>query len=186
MPGAGTGGQFCAHVPLQFDVAGVPGAKEYSVNPRALVSTVTPPMLAVFRLPAATAAELLVPVEDWPNELHAARPAAIAATASSTSSILAWLRVSSRVCDLIIAPRPDVENWRTSDGAEIGIVMLFPVAPDQGREPGQHDRRRTGAALQACPGWPGTRRTGKAATWGLYRSENGQWDAFWNRDYTPN
>ena len=55
MPGAGTGGQFCAHVRLQFDVAGVSGAKEYSVNPRALVSTVTPPMLAVFRLPAATA-----------------------------------------------------------------------------------------------------------------------------------
>jgi len=91
-----TGGQFCAQVPLQLDLAGVSGAKEYSVKPCALVSTVAPPMVAVFRvLPAVVATGLLVLVlvlvlplaEDEPDELHAARTAAAAATASSTSSI---------------------------------------------------------------------------------------------------
>ena len=76
------------------------------MKPLALVSTATPPMLAVFRPPAAAAAGLLllppaeeVP-EEVPDELHAARTTAAAAAASST---LAWLRVSSQVCDLIIA-----------------------------------------------------------------------------------
>ena len=55
MPGAGTGGQFCAHVPLHFDIVGVSGANEYSVKPLALVSTVAPPIFAVCRLPAAAA-----------------------------------------------------------------------------------------------------------------------------------
>ena len=88
-----TGGQFCAHVPLQLDVVGVSGANEYSVNPPALVSTVAPPIVAVFRLPAVAAAglPLLLPLppllEDVADELHAARTAAAAATASSASSI---------------------------------------------------------------------------------------------------
>jgi hypothetical protein len=34
---------------LHFDVVAVSGANEYSVKPLALVSTVTPPMVAVFR-----------------------------------------------------------------------------------------------------------------------------------------
>ena len=55
-----TGGQFCAHVPLQLDVVVVSGANEYSVNPLALVSTVAPPIVAVFRLPAVAAAGLLI------------------------------------------------------------------------------------------------------------------------------
>ena len=54
-----TGGQFCAHVPLHFDVVGVSGANEYSVKPVLLVSTVTPAIVAVFTVPAA-AATLLV------------------------------------------------------------------------------------------------------------------------------
>src|SRR6185437_13537275 len=99
-----TGGQFCAHVPLQLDVVDVSGAKEYSVNPLAVVSTVAPPIVAVFRPPAAAAAGLLLPLlpllEDVPDELHAARTAAAAATASSASSIR---RGFSRVSDLIIA-----------------------------------------------------------------------------------
>ena len=112
-PGCGgrpfTGGQFCAHVPLQFDLAGVSGANEYSVNPLALVSTVAPPIVVVFRLPAVAAAGLLVLVllpplvEDVPDELHAASTAAAAATASSASSIRRRFRTSSRVSDLIIA-----------------------------------------------------------------------------------
>ncbi len=77
-----TGGQFCAHVPLQLDLAGVSGANEYSVKPLALVSTVAPPIVAVFRLPAVAAAGLLVlvgvllaPAEDVADELHAASTA---------------------------------------------------------------------------------------------------------------
>src|ERR1700759_1959032 len=51
-----TGGQFCAHVPVQFDVVGVSGANEYSVKPLLLVSTVTLPIFAGFTVPAAAAA----------------------------------------------------------------------------------------------------------------------------------
>ena len=92
-PAPCTGGQFCAHVPLQLDLVGVSGANEYSVKPLALVSTVAPPIVAVFRLPAVAAAGLPVlvlpppPAEDVPDELHAASTAAAAATASSASSI---------------------------------------------------------------------------------------------------
>jgi len=82
------GGQFCAHVPLQLDLVGVSGANEYSVKPSALVRTVAPPIVAVFRLPAVAAAGLLLSLaEDVADELHAARTAAAAATASSASSI---------------------------------------------------------------------------------------------------
>ena len=77
------------------------------MNPRALVSIVTPPMLAVFRLPAATAAELLVPVEDWPNELHAARPAAIAATTSRRQMVWKLASSCSFRSPLIKAGNPD-------------------------------------------------------------------------------
>src|SRR5215468_7235327 len=109
-----TGGQFCAHVPLQSDLAGVSGAKEYSVNPWALVSTVAPPIVAVFRPPAAAAAGLLLLllllpppppplVEDVPDELHAARTDAAAAMATSASSIrMRRFGASSRMSDLII------------------------------------------------------------------------------------
>jgi hypothetical protein len=90
-----------------LDVVGVSGAKEYSVNPAALVSTVALPMVAVFRLPPVAAAglPLLVPpllplLEDVADELHAATTTAAAATASSASSIR---RGFSRVSDLIIA-----------------------------------------------------------------------------------
>ena len=81
-----TGGQFCAHVPLQLDLVGVSGANEYSGKPLALVRTVAPPIVAVFRLPAVAAAGLLLPLaEDVADELHAARTAAAAATASSSA-----------------------------------------------------------------------------------------------------
>jgi hypothetical protein len=104
-----TGGQFCAHVPLQLDLVDVSGAKEYSVKPLLLVSTVAPPIVALFRLPAVAAAGLLVlvllppPVDEVPDELHAASTAAAAATASSASSIRRRFRASSRVNGLIIA-----------------------------------------------------------------------------------
>src|SRR5580700_8038880 len=59
-----TGGQFCAQVPLHFDVVDVSGANEYSVKPLLLVSTVTPPIFAVCTVPAAAAAGLLLLLED--------------------------------------------------------------------------------------------------------------------------
>src|SRR4029077_199332 len=71
-----TGGQFCAHAPLQFDLVGVSGANEYSVKPLALVSTAAPPMVAVFRPPAVAAAGLLglgpppPPAQDAPPAPH--------------------------------------------------------------------------------------------------------------------
>src|SRR5690349_16848931 len=105
-----TGGQFCAHVPLQWDLVDVSGAKEYSVNPLLLVSTVAPPIVVVFRLPAVAAAGLLVLVlplpplaEDVPDEPHAASTAAAAAMAGTASSIRRRSGASSRVSDLIIA-----------------------------------------------------------------------------------
>jgi len=103
-----TGGQNCAHVPLQLDLVGVSGANEYSVNPLALVSTVAPPIVVVFRLPVVAAAGLLVPVlplplvEDVPDELHAASTVTAAAMASSAGSVRRRFRASSRVSDLII------------------------------------------------------------------------------------
>jgi len=81
------------------------------VKPLALVSTVTPPTVAVFR-PAAAAAEwALLPPEEVPegipDELHAATTAAAAAAAGSTSSIRRRrLRAFGRTCDLIITFLP--------------------------------------------------------------------------------
>ena len=107
-----TGGQFCAHVPLHFDVVDVSGANEYSVKPLLLVSTVAPPIFAVCTVPAAAAAGLLVLVpedegdevpEGVADELHAARAAVAAAAAGSTSSIRRRrLRAPGRVSVLII------------------------------------------------------------------------------------
>jgi hypothetical protein len=95
-PGAVVGpftrGQFCAHVPLHLDIVDVSGANEYNVKPLALVSTVAPPIFAVFRLPAAAGTPpLLAPEyegpEGVPDEPHAASAAAAATAADSTSSI---------------------------------------------------------------------------------------------------
>jgi hypothetical protein len=86
-------------------VVDVSGANEYSVKPWALVSTVAPPIVAVFRLPMAAAAGLLLLpplVEDVADELHAASTAAVAATVSSASSIRRRFGASSRVSDLIM------------------------------------------------------------------------------------
>jgi hypothetical protein len=90
-----SGGQLCAHVPLQLDVVGVSGAKEYSVKPVLLVSTVTPEIVAVFTVLAAAAAGLLagllaVPLAgegEAPAELHATSATAAAAAAGSARSI---------------------------------------------------------------------------------------------------
>ena len=79
------------------------------MKPLALVSTVAPPILVVFRLPAVAAAGLLVLVlppplvEDVPDELHAASIAAAAAAAGSASSIRETVPSFCRVSDLIIA-----------------------------------------------------------------------------------
>src|SRR5215831_16819204 len=53
-----TGGQNVAHEPLHFDVVAVSGTNQYKAKPLALVTTVAPPILAVFSalLPAAAGA----------------------------------------------------------------------------------------------------------------------------------
>src|SRR5712691_3437524 len=102
-----TGGQFCAHAPLHFDIVGVSGANEYSVKPLALVSTVAPPIFVVFRLPTAAAMwPLLPPEEGVPDELHAASAAAAATTAGSASSIRRRPRPLLVRCALSSLPRP--------------------------------------------------------------------------------
>jgi hypothetical protein len=81
------------------------------VKPLLLVSTVAPPIVAVFRLlPPVAAAGLLVLVlplpplaVDVPDELHAASTAAAAAMAGTASSIRRRFGAFSRVSDLIIA-----------------------------------------------------------------------------------
>src|SRR5262252_4829486 len=53
-----TGGQNVAHEPLHFDVVAVSGTNQYTAKPLALVTTVAPPIVAVFSvlLPAAAGA----------------------------------------------------------------------------------------------------------------------------------
>jgi hypothetical protein len=82
---------------LHFDVMGVSGANEYSVKPLLLVSTVAPPICAVFTVLAAAATGLPLlllagdeeaEAEEAPDELHAASPAVAAAAAGSARSII--------------------------------------------------------------------------------------------------
>jgi hypothetical protein len=62
-----TGGQYWAHDPLHLDFVEVSGANQYSVKPLALVSTVAPPIFAVFTtLDALVAA---APLLDGGDEL---------------------------------------------------------------------------------------------------------------------
>jgi hypothetical protein len=78
-------------------VVGVSGANEYRVKPLLLVSTITPAIVAVFTVPAATAAGLLLEDtgedtgedegEEAPDELHATSATAAAAAAGSARSI---------------------------------------------------------------------------------------------------
>jgi hypothetical protein len=93
-----TGGQICAQAPLHFDAVAVSGANEYKVNPRALVTTLTPPIVALFRAapdPAAPGAEAgaldgvppPVPVPDDELE-HAAALMATAATPAAASNLI--------------------------------------------------------------------------------------------------
>src|SRR5215472_14231166 len=53
-----TGGQNVAHEPLHFEAVAVSGTNQYKAKPLALVTTVAPPILAVFSalLPAAAGA----------------------------------------------------------------------------------------------------------------------------------
>ena len=90
MAGPLTGGQNWAHEPLQLDLVAVSGTNQYSVRPLALVSTVTPPMFAVFRAvldepvvgDAAALDELPDPAELPPDE----HPDAAATTARATAA----------------------------------------------------------------------------------------------------
>jgi len=91
-----TGGQICAQAPVHFDAVAVSGANEYKVNPWALVTTLTPSIVAVFSAPDPAApdgeAEAL---DDVPfpapvlDELeHAAAPIATAATPAAATVLI--------------------------------------------------------------------------------------------------
>ena len=90
---------------MQFDLAAVSGTNEYSVNPVALVSTVTPPIVVVFRtvpdeLALAGADEAAETAADGLPGLLAAvvdelpQAAAISATATSPKGAhIVFLRI---------------------------------------------------------------------------------------------
>jgi hypothetical protein len=103
-----------------------------------LVSTVAPPIVALFRLPAVAAAGLLVLVlvlplplaEDVPDEPHAASTAAAAAMTGTASSIRRPFLAFGRVIDLIIA---------------------FSFAPGPARAPAPGGRRLSSSASPSGP-----------------------------------
>ncbi len=89
-----TGGQNVAQDPLHLEVAGVSGANEYRVKPLALVSTVAPPIVAVFSalLDAAAlevgAAALEGVLPELPELPQPAITSAAAASAAGASHLL--------------------------------------------------------------------------------------------------
>jgi hypothetical protein len=99
-----TGGQICAQTPVHFEAVAVSGANEYKVNLRALVTTLTPPIVALFSAapdPAAPEALDGVPpaalVPDDELE-HAAALTATAATPAAASNLIQ--------ADVSLAPFP--------------------------------------------------------------------------------
>ena len=82
------------------------------MKPLLLVSTATPPIVAVFTVLAAAAAGLLLLPEDEgeeaPDELHATRAAAAAAAAGSASSIRRRAGPLLIRCALPLLPRPGI------------------------------------------------------------------------------
>ena len=88
-----TGGQICAQAPLQFDAVAVSGANEYRVNPWALVTTVTPPIVALFSAAPDPEADALdgvpFPALGLDDELeHAAAPIATAVIPAAASILI--------------------------------------------------------------------------------------------------
>src|SRR6476646_4345387 len=84
-----TGGQNVAHEPLHFDVVAVSGTNQYKVRPLPLVTTVAPPILAVFSaLPPAAGALEAAPPElvglDEPPQAAMTKAAASPADTSNT------------------------------------------------------------------------------------------------------
>src|SRR5215469_215429 len=86
--GPGTGGQYCAHWPLQRDLPLVSGANQYNVRPCEFVSTVVPPMFCVPRFPllAEVAEGPLTPVPPAPASAPANRPSATTETATTAGA----------------------------------------------------------------------------------------------------
>src|SRR5260370_9532042 len=82
-----TGGQRRAQLPVQFEVAAVSGANQYSVNPAASVSTVTPLILSACRMVPAVAG----PGGGEPG--RSAQPAAAAAATTAAAAVTAHRRL---------------------------------------------------------------------------------------------
>src|SRR5215471_7808741 len=89
LAGPFTGGQNVAHEPLHFDMVAVSGTNQYRAKPWALVTTVAPPILAVFStLPpaAAGALEAGAALEAVPPELPGLDEPPQAAITKATAS----------------------------------------------------------------------------------------------------
>jgi hypothetical protein len=93
-----TGGQNVAHEPVQFDVVAVSGPNQYTVKPLALVSTVAPPIVAVFSVlldeAGGAAPEVLLELDELAELPQAAIISAAAARPAGASHLLfiAYLR----------------------------------------------------------------------------------------------
>ena len=83
-----TGGQNVAQEPLHFEVVGVSGANQYKVNPLALVSTVAPPIVAVFSALLEAAAPEVAVLAGLPELAQAAIATAAAASPADASHLL--------------------------------------------------------------------------------------------------
>jgi hypothetical protein len=128
-----TGGQKWAHEPLQLDLVAVSGTNQYSVKPLALVSTVTPPIVAVFRAvldePAvgdvAALGELPDPAEPPPDEL----PHAAATTASAARATAAQPAGARDLLPRITYPlSPGGDRWTPTAAAREGSATAHPAA----------------------------------------------------------
>jgi hypothetical protein len=99
-----------AHEPPHFDVVAVSGTNQYKVKPLALVTTVAPPILAVFSalLPAAAGALEAAPPElvELDGLLQAAITKATASPAGTSNTLFITyppaprFRADSRLIDL--------------------------------------------------------------------------------------
>src|SRR5215831_6045267 len=106
-----TGGQNVAHEPLHFDVVAVSGTNQYKAKPLALVTTVAPPILAVFSalLPAAAGAldagAALEALPPEPVELDELPQAAITKAAASPAGASHTLFIAHPPSPALVASR---------------------------------------------------------------------------------
>jgi hypothetical protein len=156
---------------LQFDLDGVSGANEYSVNPLALVITVTPPIVAVLRAPAAEGAGPPAPATATPSSTRAAtETAAVAARHPETLLQPGQYGAAGRRWPGRLALRGGGKGEHSQRG-ESGDLD-HPGDDPRGRpdllEPEQADPHRQDVATEGREGKPGAGRGGQPAAGHLH------------------